>query len=193
VGGVGPTGWLFYQQGNNTWAWVPYGANWASVFVVDTIDTILANQWYHIALTYDGSLYTLYVNGVAKSSAPYGGFVQNGNVPSSPAGYNYTYGGSGPTILGWRSDSDFNPFQGTIDDVAFYNKTLTAQQVQLHYLNTVRLTITKSGNNVVLSWPFGTLQAAPAATGTYTNVTTASSPYTNAPGGSGTFYRVKVQ
>jgi Concanavalin A-like lectin/glucanases superfamily len=193
VGGVGPTGWLLYQQGNNTWAWVPYGANWASAFIVDTIDTIVANQWYYIALTYDGSLFTVYVNGVAKGSAPYSGFVQNGNVPSPATGYNYTYSGSGPTVLGWRSDSGFNPFDGIIDDVAFYNKALTAQQVQLHYLDTVRLSITKSANNVVLSWPFGTLQAAPAVTGTYTNVTTATSPYTNAPGGSAMFYRVKVQ
>jgi hypothetical protein len=77
--------------------------------------------------------------------------------------------------------------------VALYNKALTAQQVQLHYLNTVKLSITKSANNVVLSWPFGTLQAAPLATGTYTNITTATSPYTNAPSGSAMFYRVKVQ
>ena len=193
VAGVGPTGWLLYQQGNNTWAWVPYGGNWASVFVVDTTETIVANQWYYIALTYDGSLFTLYVNGVARSSATYSGFVQNGNVPSSPAGYNYTYSGSGSTSLGWRSDVGFNPFDGTIDDVAFYNKALTAQQVQLHYLDTVRLSITKSANKVVLSWPVGTLQAAPAVTGNYTNVTTATSPYTNAPSGSAMFYRVKVQ
>src|ERR1017187_3217744 len=87
----------------------------------------------------------------------------------------------------------FNPFDGTIDDVAFYNKALTAQQVQLHYLDTVMLSITKSANKVVLSWPVGTLQAAPAVTGNYTNVTTATSPYPNAPSGSAMFYRVKVQ
>lgn len=193
VGGVGPTGWLLYQQGNNTWAWVPYGGNWANAFIVDTMDPIVANNWYYIALTYDGAAFTVYVNGVARASAAYGGFVQNGNVPSIPAGYNYTYSGSGPTVLGWRSDIDFNPFQGTIDDVAFYHKALTAEQVQLHYLNVVKLTISKSANDIVLSWPFGSLQAAPAVTGTYTNIIGAASPYTNTPSASKVFYRVQTQ
>ena len=88
-------------------------------------------------------------------------------------------------VLGWRSDVDFNPFAGTMDDIAVYNKALTPQQVQTHFVNTVRLTITRSGNDVVLSWPFGTLQSAPAVTGTYTNVPSATSPLTNAPSQAG--------
>ena len=193
VGGVGPTGWLLYQQGNNTWAWVPYGGNWANVFLTDTTQTIVANQWYHIVLTYDGARFTMFVNGLARTSGAYSGFVQNGRVPTPGAGYQYTYAGSGPTVLGWRSDVDFNSFNGKIDDVAFYNKALSAQQVQNHFLNTVRLTITRSGNDVVLSWPFGTLEAAPDAIGTYTNISSAVSPYTNAASGAAKFFRVKVQ
>jgi hypothetical protein len=194
LGGVGPTGWLLYQQGNNTWAWVPYGGFWANVFLPDTTEVIVANQWYHLALTYDGTTFTLYVNGVARTSGTYGGFVQNGDVPTGGAGtYNYTYNGSGPTVLGWRSDAGFNPFAGAMDDVAVYNKALTAQQVQTHFLNTVRLTLTRSGNNVVLSWPFGTLQSGPAVTGTYTNVPNVTSPLTNAPSQAAKFYRVQVQ
>jgi len=196
VGGVGPTGWLLYQQGNNTWAWVPYGGFWASVFLPDTTETIVANQWYHIALAYDGATFTVYVNGVARTSGTYSGFVQDGNVPSGGAAnynYNYTGAGSGPMVLGWRSDVDFNPFAGTMDDIAVYNKALTPQQVQNHFLNTVRLTITKSGSEVVLSWPFGTLQSAPGATGTYTNVPGATSPLTNAPTQAVKFYRVQMQ
>ena len=194
VGGVGPSGWLLYQQGNNTWAWVPYGGFWANVFLPDTTETILANQWYYIALTYDGTTFTVYVNGVARTSGSYSGFVQNGNVPPGGTGsYHYTYGGSGPTVLGWRSDTGFNPFAGKMDDIAVYNKALTSQQVQNHFQNTVRLTITRSGPNVVLSWPFGTLQSAPAATGTYTNVPSATSPLTNAPSQTSKFYRAQVQ
>jgi hypothetical protein len=194
VGGVGPTGWLLYQQGNNTWAWVPYGGFWANVFLPDTTETIVANQWYYMVLTYDGTTFTLYVNGIARTSGTYSGFCQNGNVPSGGAGsYNYNYGGSGPLVLGWRSDTGFNPFAGTLDDVAVYNKALTPQQVQTHFENTVRLTVTRSGSNVVLSWPFGTLQSAPAVTGTYTNMPSATSPYTNALSQAKTFYRLKVQ
>ena len=194
VGGVGPTGWLLYQQGNNTWAWVPYGGFWASVFLPDTTQTIVANQWYYIALTYNGTTFTVYVNGVARTSGTYSGFVQNGNVPpGGGSSYHYNYAGSGATILGWRSDSSFNPFAGTMDDIAVYNKALTPQQVQNHFQNTVRLTVTRSGNDVVLSWPFGTLQAAPSVTGTYTNVSGATSPLTNAPSRTAEFYRVQAQ
>jgi hypothetical protein len=55
------------------------------------------------------------------------------------------------------------------------------------------LNITRSGNQVILTSPIGALQAAPAVTGTYTTVTAASSPYTNAPGGAALFFRVKIQ
>jgi Concanavalin A-like lectin/glucanases superfamily len=195
VGGVGPTGWLLYQQGNNTWAWVPYGGFWASVFLPDTTESVVANQWYYIALTYDGTAFTVYVNGVARTSGTYNGFVQNGNVPAGGTGtYHYMYdsGGSGPLVLGWRSDVDFNPFAGTMDDVAVYNKALAPQQIQAHYAATVRLTIVKSGNNVILSWPFGTLQSAPAIGGTYLDMPSASSPYTNTAPVVPTYYRVKA-
>jgi len=53
--------------------------------------------------------------------------------------------------------------------------------------------VAKSGTDVVLSWPFGMLQSAPAVTGTYTNVPSATSPPTNAPTQAGQFYRVQVQ
>jgi len=54
------------------------------------------------------------------------------------------------------------------------------------------LFIRPSGSNVVLNW--GTplsfvLQAAPAVTGTYTNVPNPTSPYTNAINGSNLFFR----
>ena len=184
IGGVGPTGWLLYQQGNNTWAWVPYGGNWANLFLPDTSEIIAANQWYHIGLTYDGTRFTVYVNGAAKASGTYSGFVQNGNLPNPSAGYNYTYNGSGPTVLGWRSDVDFHSFAGAMDEVAFYNYALSPQQIQNHFLNTERITIAQAGANVVLTWPVGVLQAGPAVSGVYTNVPGAISPYTNTISGS---------
>jgi hypothetical protein len=43
----------------------------------------------------------------------------------------------------------------------------------------VTLNFGVSRKNLILSWPQGTLQSAPAVTGTYTNISTATSPYTN--------------
>ena len=57
----------------------------------------------------------------------------------------------------------------------------------------VTLTIQEINGAVVLTWPQGTLQSAPAAAGSYTSMPTATSPFTNAISGSQKFYRVKVQ
>ena len=77
--------------------------------------------------------------------------------------------------------------------MAFYNKALTPEQVENHYLATVRLGMTRSGSDVILSWPFGTLQQADSVTGNFTDLPGVTSPYTNAPGISPKYYRVKVQ
>lgn len=56
----------------------------------------------------------------------------------------------------------------------------------------IALTAQKVGTNVVLSWPNSAfnLQAAPAVTGTYTNITGARSPYTNPISAPATFFRL---
>ena len=198
--GAGPTGWLVYQTGGNNWAWWPYNGFWTGVQFTDT-DPVVAGRWYYLTLTYDGTTFTFYVNGVAKASGTDSGFVQNGNVPSGgAANYNYNYNttpglpiGSGPVILGWRPDSGFNPFEGKIDDVAVYNKALTPQQIQNHLLNTTHLSIVKVGGNIVITWPTGTLQSSTNAAGPYSNVNGATSPYTNAVSGSRQFYRAQLQ
>ena len=54
------------------------------------------------------------------------------------------------------------------------------------------LFIRQSGSNVVLNWgtPLSfTLQSAPVVNGTYTNVPSPASPYTNAINGSNQFFR----
>jgi hypothetical protein len=173
----GPTGWLLYQQPNNTLAWVVFNDNWISSFIGDPITTLVADQWYHIALTYDGSLFHIYVNGVHTIEQPYDIFIPNRN---------------GASNLGWRSDNDWRPFTGVMDDVAFYNKALTLDQVQAHYAATIRLSATKQADKLVLSWPFGTLQEAASVTGPYVDVSGATSPYTNTIGTASKFFRVKT-
>lgn len=200
--GAGPTGWLVYQTGGNNWSWWPYNGFWTGVQLTDP-DTIVAGQWYYLTLTYDGTTFTFYVNGVAEASGTDSGYVQNGNVPSGgAASYNYNYNttpglpiGSGPFILGWRTDSDFNPFDGTMDDVAVYNYALNPQQIQNHYLNTTHLSIVTSGGKFVITWPTGTLQSATNVSGPYINVVgTPTSPYTNSVSGTQRlFYRAQLQ
>jgi len=57
----------------------------------------------------------------------------------------------------------------------------------------VTLSIAKSGSDVVLTWPTGTLQGSGSVTGPYTNVVGATSPYTKTVSGGQGYFRVKVQ
>lgn len=173
----GPIGWNLYQTPNHQWAWFVWGDNWINTGIYAPAGSIVANQWHHVVLTYDGTTFRIYNNGVRAAQGTFGAFVPNSN---------------GATVLGWRTDRDWKPFQGTMDDIAFYNKALTPEQVQGHYAGSVRLTIEKIGSNVVVSWPLGVLQACDTVGGTYLDLPTATSPMTNAVGVTPKFYRVKV-
>lgn len=175
--GSGPTGWLVYQQPDNTWAWVIFADNWVSTWLYDTTDTITANTWYHIVLTREGSLFSFYVNGKLVASTEYD--IYN---PSR----------DGKTDFGWRNDDDWKSFDGAIDDVAFYNKALTAVQVLNHYQTSVKMSIQKDGNNVILTWPAGKLQQCDTVNGTYTDIDSATSPYSVAIGQGSKFFRIKL-
>ena len=75
---------------------------------------LLANQWTHLAATYDGTIQRLYVNGTQVAQRPQTGPIQ---VSSSPLRM------GGNSIWG-----DF--FQGRIDEVRVYNRALNAADIQ---------------------------------------------------------------
>lgn len=78
------------------------------------------NAWTHVALTFDGSSAVAYVNGLSTTSIE---------------GLSGTIGNlSGPLKIGSRSDTVINlapqePFNGLIDEVAFYNRALSADEI----------------------------------------------------------------
>ncbi len=174
----GPNGWLLYQMLDNSLVWVLFSQHWNGAWLGGG-SAVQANAWYHVALTYDGVVFRSYFNGNLAASQAYDAFVPNGD---------------GWTSLGFRFDGGGAGFEGALDDVAFYNKALTLDQVQAHYQATVKLGIAKSGNSIVLSWPFGTLQQADSVTGAFADVSPApTSPYTVTIGSTPKYYRVKVQ
>ena len=70
---------------------------------------------------------------------------------------------------------------------------LTLTRINYAGVAPVTLSITKSGNSVVLTWPSGTLQESTNVLTGYTDISGATSPHTNAIAGPQKFFRVKVQ
>jgi len=184
-------GWLIYQHPASAFTLVAFNGTGGPAFFGSDFGHIPLNpgSWYHLALVDNTTNIQLYVNGVAGSantSVAGSGFIPDGinGDPSLSAG---------PTVLGQRSDGAFYGFSGGVGNVAVYNYALTQAQVTSHFHGAVALSFALSGTNVVLTWPFGTLQASGNVNGTYTNVTGAASPFTTATGGSHAFFRVREQ
>ncbi len=144
-------------------------------------------NWNMIAYTYTGvpgqsDNGSLYVDGV---------LVANNNVTTAP---------SGDSLDVWIGGS---PDYGTarllnakIANVAVYPEALSAAQLQdLYsgiYTGTVYLSVTRSGSNIVLAWPAGTLLQAPTVLGPWTTNSTAVSPYTVPTTNTEQFFKVLV-
>ena len=171
--GTSLTGWNIYQHQANVWTWNIYSGGSGGSFTSEFVDNpIVPGTWYHMVLTDDGTNLNWFSNNrhVLTESVEGLGFIQNG-VNGDPTI------AAGPTTLAERSDGVFGDWDGGIEDVAVYNYVLSPQQIQNHFLNTTRLTVVLSGNNAIFTWSAGTLQSSTTASGPYSNVLGAVSPY----------------
>ncbi|CAD0002584.1 LamG-like jellyroll fold domain-containing protein [Flavobacterium salmonis] len=82
---------------------------------VVTGGTVIPNTWQHVAMVFDGTSVTLYVDGV--------------NVGTTPTPSNYTLPTSvAPMILGYNGYGEI--FKGQMDEVRVWNKALTQTEIQ---------------------------------------------------------------
>ena len=86
----------------------------ASGSIQQPITGISPNTWFHVAATYDGTVTSLYINGVLKNSSV-GIF---GNLATNTS----------PMKIG-LDQSGANPFAGGIDDIKIYGRSLSATEV----------------------------------------------------------------
>src|ERR1700741_3620737 len=75
---------------------------------------LAVNAWSHVALTWDGSIMRLYINGVEAANKARTGTLQSTTTPLR-IGTNSPYG-------------EF--FQGLIDEVRIYTRALSAAEIQ---------------------------------------------------------------
>ena len=80
----------------------------------------VAGQWYQVVSTYDGSQHKLYVNGVLESFESFSGTIRTTN---------------GPLQFGQTAVASIpNNLRGHLDEVALYNRALSATEIQSTYL-----------------------------------------------------------
>jgi hypothetical protein len=147
-----------------------------------------SGEWVHLAGTYDGAHWNLYRNGVLVATGA------DGIGPTQVNNANWAIGARGR----WKYGSGYpingldRQFNGAIDEVALYNYALPASRIEAHYAESVKsLTISPSGNQITLTWTFGKLQQANAATGQFSDVPNATSPYTTSANAPQKFYRLR--
>jgi sporulation protein YlmC with PRC-barrel domain len=81
-------------------------------------ESLTQNAWYYIVGTYNGSGASIYVNGMLKNSS-----TLSGNIVSSI---------STPVYIGMNNNVYFN---GTIDEVRIWNRSLSADEVYEQYVS----------------------------------------------------------
>lgn len=176
-------GYIFYATPANVWEfWTGTGeqTGW------DTIagPAVVLNQWYHLAATYDGEVKRFYVNGelVGTSTAPFGPndfgtFRIGGGQSEDPTGNFF--------------------FQGSVDEVAYYDKALSPLRILTHFAAGARpappmsLDISRTGTDLVITWSGGTLQETDNLAGANWTDITGTSPFTITPTANSKFYRVR--
>jgi hypothetical protein len=109
-----------------------------------------ANAWSHVVVTKSGRKITNYLNNVMINSVaiPSAIITSNGNLPLLIGGLNGAHSAPANNVISF--------YRGTIDEVFFYNRTLTVAEIrQLYYLNFLSAPPYKYEANALLLWyPF---------------------------------------
>jgi len=126
-------GYIFYVKGPKAQFGFRYGA-------CDPFDpdNLTIDQWYHVVGTMNGSVIQVYVNGILKNSTSC----------TSATGRN-------TLIIGKASWSDTNYFNGSVDEIRIYNRSLSSNEVNELYMSNLQkfnqtqwyLTVNQSGLN----------------------------------------------
>lgn len=146
--GGGSNGYLFRVSVGNKLESYTLGASTMAGAVGAT--SLSAGTWYYAVAVYNGTTLKVYLNG-----------VEDGTVSTTIAPTN----GSAAAIIGGQPDLQAASFlNGTLDEVAIYNKALSTTRITAHY---------SAGTTGAVNTPIApTAPTAYSLPGTYTAVTT---------------------
>ena len=113
--------WLSLQPTSTRIHFAVWAADCATKFAGDSISQLGLNTWTHVALTYDGSKASIYINGTLEASVSASASLCQAAVPVK---------------LG-KETSAFQPFNGSLDDVRIYSQAMNATSVMNVYLNSL--------------------------------------------------------
>jgi hypothetical protein len=170
-----------------------------------------SDPWVSLIFVFDRDLGSMvvYTNGVVSSQDLQGAQTADYNIGNinTPNAATIGQDPTGTYTGGWGTFPISYTF--FIDDLGVWQRALTPLEVESIFLagsvnqisfagsgptNSTPPTLSLSvlaGHELSLSWSAGTLQGTTNLSGTWTNVTGATSPYTNAPTGAQQFFRVK--
>lgn len=81
-------------------------------------NTLILNQWHHVACTYDGQTMKIYIDGIEKVSQ---------NLPDSSIDYNPDHN----LYIGtYKDNNEFYPYQGKMAEVRIWNKARSEAEIQ---------------------------------------------------------------
>jgi hypothetical protein len=162
--------------------------------------TVSFGQWHLLTGTMDGvsGSVHVYVDGTDKTT--------NTGVDTALQTTNYVRFGA--LLTGTPGTSGGLPFNGSMDEARFETGIRPAAWVAASWATVANNSFTQYGSVVpkafnlqyqtihgrlVLTWPSGTLQIAESPAGSFTDLPSATSPYTNTAAGSPQFFRVRIQ
>lgn len=106
--------------------WDAVGHN---ALTLDTTTATVVDRWYHTCITYDGGgastgIGTIYLDGINEGTGTASANQFVDRAQNTQIGYGYKIGGD-----------LFEDMDGLIDEVAIWNRALTAEEIQQHYQN----------------------------------------------------------
>ncbi len=104
---------------------------WRSLYSINSLEM---NQWNHISMSYDGSSFNFYLNGILDNSL---------SVVTTP------FQNTEPVKIG-KEISAYLPFSGEIDEVRIWNIARTSEEIQENYAQE----LTGSETGLVGYWQF---------------------------------------